>query len=85
MSTSSDEQLQFKLIIRILAVPEEGKPPVPDKRKWIVPCLDDKAAADLPPKGDVGKWRLEWAACPPPPGPYVKADESSKALPKQGR
>lgn len=62
---AQNEALALKLfdaISDILVVPAAGKP-LPIRRKWIVPCLDTKAQADLPTPGEIDKWKREWTAC----------------------
>lgn len=38
---------EFNQISNLLAVPTEGNP-LPDNRKWTLPCPDEKALADHP-------------------------------------
>lgn len=63
---------RFKVISEILAVPAPGAP-LPDGRKWIVPCPDSKALADFS-GGNLDAWRRFWTACPPAPRGDARAE-----------
>ena len=70
---------EFSRISNILAVPTAGKP-LPDHRKWILPCPDKQAFDDYPEstkKRD--KWLKEWTSCKKLTTGSQQANQSSKA------
>jgi hypothetical protein len=88
----------FQFISAVLAVPEEGKP-LPEKRRWILPCPDEKAEADFS-GGDLNMWKARFVSCPPPCRPLgsvlfsaagtgaessTQSSAESKAAPSTGR
>jgi len=54
---------EFELIGEILAVPTQGTP-LQYKRRWRLPCPDEKAFADyLEPVEKRNNWLYEWTCC----------------------